>query len=82
VSKTWLNDFRVGSYFTNLIELIEADVELEEELEEFNKSFDRDEIVDMLIILFMFYCSFFFPHFDIYLFFVSLVLMIFFLQNL
>jgi hypothetical protein len=50
VSKTWLNDLTIGSYFINLIELIKADVELVEELEEFNKSFDRDEIVDMLII--------------------------------
>ncbi len=50
MSKTWLNDLTIGSYFINLIELIKADVELVEELEEFNKSFDRDEIVDMLII--------------------------------
>jgi hypothetical protein len=30
-----------------LVELIKANVELEEELEEFEGSFDRDEIVDM-----------------------------------
>jgi hypothetical protein len=47
VSKKWPNDPRVGSFPTNLVELIEVDVELEEELEEFEGSFDRDEIVDM-----------------------------------
>jgi len=72
VSKTWLNDLTIGSYFTNLIELIGADVELEEELEEFNKSFYRDEIVDMLIILFIFYCSFCFFLTLIFIFFLFL----------
>jgi len=72
VSKTWLNDLTIGSYFTNLIELIGADVELEKELEEFNKSFYRDEIVDMLIILFIFYCSFCFFLTLIFIFFLFL----------
>ncbi len=47
MSKNWPNDPRVGSFPTNLVELIEANVKLEEELEEFEGSFDRDEIVDM-----------------------------------
>jgi hypothetical protein len=47
VNKNWPNDPRVGSFPTNLVELIEVDVELKEELEEIEGSFDRDEIVDM-----------------------------------
>jgi hypothetical protein len=39
VSKNWPNDPRVGSFPTNLVELIEVDVELEEELEEFEGFF-------------------------------------------
>ncbi len=41
VNKNWPNDPSVGSFPTNLVELIEVDVE---ELEE---SFDRDEILNM-----------------------------------
>jgi hypothetical protein len=47
MSKYWPNDFRVGSFPNNLVKLIKANVEWEEELEEFEGSFDRNEIVDM-----------------------------------
>jgi hypothetical protein len=47
VSKNWPNNPRVGSFPTNVIELVEVDVQFEEELEEFEGSFDRDEMVDM-----------------------------------
>jgi hypothetical protein len=39
--------------FLNLVEFIEVNLELEEELGEFEGSFDRNEIVDMKIIIFM-----------------------------
>ncbi len=47
MSKNWSNNLGVSSFPTNLVELMEVDVELEEVLEEFEGSFDRDEIVDM-----------------------------------
>jgi len=48
VSKNWPNDPRVGcnSPF-GLIELIEADVTLEEELEQYENEFERDELLDL-----------------------------------
>jgi hypothetical protein len=47
MNKNWPNDFRVGSFPNNLVDLIKAHVEWEEELEEFEGSFDRNEIVNM-----------------------------------
>ncbi len=47
VNKSWSNSLSVGCYLTNLVELIEADAELEEELEEFEGCFDTNEIEDM-----------------------------------
>jgi len=48
VNKNWLNDCRIGckSPF-NLLELIGIDANLEEELEQFERAFERDEIVDL-----------------------------------
>jgi hypothetical protein len=48
VNKNWLNDCRIGckSLF-NLLELIGIDANLEEELEQFEKAFERDEIVNL-----------------------------------
>ncbi len=66
MSKSWPNDPGVGSFPINLVELIETDVELEEELNEFEGTFDRNEIVNMSTILFISYCSILFFHFDIY----------------
>jgi hypothetical protein len=47
VNKNWSNGLSVGFYPTNLVKLIEADAELEEELEEFESCFDRNEMKDM-----------------------------------
>jgi hypothetical protein len=46
VNKNWLNDCRIGckSPF-NLLELIGIDANLEEELEQFERAFERDGIV-------------------------------------
>jgi hypothetical protein len=46
-----------GSFPTNVVKLVEANVKFEEELEEFEGSFDRDEMVDM------YFFSFFIVHF-------------------
>jgi hypothetical protein len=48
VSKNWPNDPRVGcnSPF-GLIELIEADVTLEEELEQYENEFEQNELLDL-----------------------------------
>jgi hypothetical protein len=48
VNKNWLNDCRVGcKSSTNLLELIGIHVDLEKELEQFEKAFERDEIVNL-----------------------------------
>jgi hypothetical protein len=48
VSKNWRNDDRVACRrLFNLVELIEIDMKLKEELEKFEGSFEKDEIVDM-----------------------------------
>jgi hypothetical protein len=48
VSKNWPSDPRVGcSSPSSLIELIEADVTLEEELEQYEGEFEQDELLDL-----------------------------------
>jgi hypothetical protein len=48
VNKIWPNDHRVGCKCSfNLINSIGIDANLEEELEQFKGTFDRDEIVDI-----------------------------------
>ncbi len=48
VNKNWLNDCRAGcKSSTNLLELIGIHVDLEKELEQFEKAFERDEIVNL-----------------------------------
>jgi hypothetical protein len=60
--------------FLNLVEFIEVNVELEEELGEFEGSFDRNEIVDMKIIFMSYYSPFFFT--------LICILFLFFILNL
>jgi hypothetical protein len=47
VSKNWPNNLGVGSFPISVVELVEVNVKFEEELEEFEGSFDKDEMVDM-----------------------------------
>ncbi len=54
--KHWPNNLGVGSFPTNVVELVEVNVKFEEELEEFDGSFDIDEMVDM------YFFSFFIVH--------------------
>ncbi len=47
VNNNWPNDFRVDyKCSSNLLKLIGIDVDLEKELEKFEGTFERDEIVD------------------------------------
>jgi len=46
VNKNWPNDPRIGYKSpSNLVEFLEKDVDLKEELEEFENEFERDEVV-------------------------------------
>jgi hypothetical protein len=48
VKKNWLNDCRIGCKSSaNLLELNEINVDLEKGLEQFEKAFERDEIVNL-----------------------------------
>jgi len=48
VNKNWPNDYRIGCKSpSNLLELIGIDAKLEEELEQFERAFEKDEIVDL-----------------------------------
>ncbi len=76
MSENWPNNLGVGSFPINVVELVEANVKFEEELEEFEGSFDKDEIVDMFF--FSFFIIHFFFHVDIHFFFIFLVLIAFF----
>lgn len=50
MNKKWPNNLRIGcKHFFNLVELIEADVELEEEVEEFKGTFKKDEIFKNMV---------------------------------
>jgi hypothetical protein len=47
VNKNWPNDFKVDcKSSSNLLKLIGIDVDLKKELEQFEGTFERDEIVD------------------------------------
>jgi hypothetical protein len=47
MNNIWPNDFRVDyKSFSNLLKLIGIDVDLEKEIEQFEGTFERDEIVD------------------------------------
>jgi hypothetical protein len=47
-NKNWHNDPRIGCKFPfNLFEFLERDMDLEEELEEFEGEFERDEVVEV-----------------------------------
>jgi len=48
MNKKWPNNLRIGcKHFFNLVELIEA--ELEEELKEFEGTFEKDEILKNMV---------------------------------
>jgi hypothetical protein len=48
VNKNWPNDCRVSCKSPpNLLELIGIDVDLEKELEQFEKAFEKNEIVNL-----------------------------------
>jgi hypothetical protein len=48
VNKNWPNNCRVGcKSLSNLLGLIGIDAHLEDELEQFERAFERDEIVDL-----------------------------------
>ncbi len=48
VNKNWPNDPRIGCKSpSNLVEFLEKDVDLEEELKEFEGEFERDEVVEV-----------------------------------
>lgn len=49
MSKNWSNDARVGCKVTNnLIELIAFELDLDQELNEFENSFERDELKGLI----------------------------------
>jgi hypothetical protein len=48
VSKNWPNDPRIGCKSpSSLADFMESDLNLEEELEQFQKAFKRDEVVEL-----------------------------------
>jgi len=48
MSKNWPNDSRIGCKSpSNLADFIKNDLNLKEELEEFEGAFERDEIVEL-----------------------------------
>ncbi len=48
VNKNWPKDPRIGHKSpSSLLKFIDIDINLEEELEEFESSFERDEVVDL-----------------------------------
>jgi hypothetical protein len=48
VNKNWPNDPRIGCKSpSNLVEFLEKNVDLEEELKEFEGEFERDEVVEV-----------------------------------
>ncbi len=50
MNKNWPNDCRVGCKSpSNFSKLIGIDADLEEKLEQFEKAFEREEIVDLYI---------------------------------
>jgi hypothetical protein len=60
VTKNWPNDCRVGCKSpSNLLEHIGIDGDLEEELKQFERVFERDEIVDLKITDYIFEVHYF-----------------------
>ncbi len=48
VNKNWPNDLKIGcKSLSSLVDLIETNVNLEEEFEEFGGAFERDEIMEL-----------------------------------
>jgi hypothetical protein len=48
VSKNWANDPRIGCQSPfSLVDFIESDINLEKELEDFEGTFERDEVVEL-----------------------------------
>jgi len=48
VNKNWPNDLIIGYKSpSNLLEFLERDINLEEELEEFEGEFERDEVIEV-----------------------------------
>jgi hypothetical protein len=48
VNKNWPNDPRIGcKSLSNLVEFLKKDVNLEEELEEFEGEFEKDKVVEV-----------------------------------
>lgn len=48
VRKSWPNDFRIDcKSLSNLVELIEKDLDFEDDLEKFEGSFEHDEFLDL-----------------------------------
>jgi hypothetical protein len=48
VNKNWPNDCRIGCKSqSNILELINIDENLEKELEKFERTFERNEIMDL-----------------------------------
>ncbi len=46
--KNWPNDLRIGCKFpSSLVDFIENDLNLEEELEEFEGAFERDKLMKL-----------------------------------
>ncbi len=51
VNKNWPNDPNIGcKSSSSLVYLIETNVDLEEELEELERTFERDEIMEFLYL--------------------------------
>ncbi len=48
VNKNWPNGLKIGcKSLSSLVDLIETNVNLEEELEEFEGAFERDEVLEL-----------------------------------
>ncbi len=48
VSKNWPNDYKVGcKYLFNLLKFIGIDANLEKELEQFERTFEKDEVMNL-----------------------------------
>jgi hypothetical protein len=54
MNKTWLNDAKVCCQtLSNLVELITFEMHLENELDEFERSFEQDELKKRLILCYL-----------------------------
>jgi hypothetical protein len=62
VSKNWPNDPRIGCKSpSSLANFIESDLNLEEELEKFKGAFEKDEVMEFLVL------NYFFSNFHVFL---------------